>query len=144
MTRKLVWFLAVAGCLVAPRAQAGSATAAVAAGMKFAMEDIAGAFRKVNPKDTLEVVYGATGKLQTQIQQGAPFDLFFSADNTTPVELAKAGFAGSEMKIYAIGHLVIWSTTVDATKLTLADLADPKFAHIAIGNPKVAPYGKRA
>jgi molybdate transport system substrate-binding protein len=144
MTRKLVWFLVAVGMLVAPRAHAGTAMAAVAAGMKFAMEEIAGAFRKANPKDTLEIVYGATGKLQTQIQQGAPFDLFFSADNTTPLDLAKAGFAGSEMKIYALGHLVIWSKTVDASKLTLGDLADPKFLRIAIGNPKVAPYGKRA
>jgi molybdate transport system substrate-binding protein len=126
------------------RAQAGQATVAVAAGMKFAMDEMAGEFRKTHPKDTLDVVYGATGKLQTQVQQGAPFDLFVSADSTAPVDLAKAGFAGSEMRIYAIGHLVIWSATVDASKLTLADLTNPKFTRIAIGNPKVAPYGKRA
>jgi molybdate transport system substrate-binding protein len=140
------WLLALGllATLLTGRAQAEQATAAVAAGMKFAMDDIAAAFRKAHPKDTFEVVYGATGKLQTQVQQGAPFDLFFSADNTAPLDLAKAGFAGSEMRIYAIGHLVIWSTSVDASKLTLADLANPKFARIAIGNPKVAPYGKRA
>lgn len=125
-------------------AQAGQATAAVAAGMKFAMDDIVAEFRKAHSKDTFQVVYGATGKLQAQVQQGAPFDLFFSADNTAPLELAKAGFAGSEMRIYAIGHLAIWSTTVDGNKLTIADLAHLKFARIAIGNPKVAPYGKRA
>jgi molybdate transport system substrate-binding protein len=117
---------------------------AVAAGMKFAMDDIVGVFHTANPHDAIEVVYGATGKLQTQIQQGAPFDVFFSADDTTPLELAKNGYAASKMQIYAIGHLVIWSTTVDATKLTLADLVHPKFARIAIGNPNVAPYGKRA
>jgi molybdate transport system substrate-binding protein len=132
------------GLLLGGPARAGQATAAVAAGMKFAMDEIAAEFRKAHPKDTFEVVYGATSKLQTQIQQGAPFDLFFSADSTAPVELSKAGFASSEMRIYAIGHLVIWSTTVDASKLTLNDLVDPKFARIAIGNPKVAPYGRRA
>jgi len=108
------------------------------------MDDIAAEFRKAHPKDTFEVVYGATGKLQTQVQQGAPFDLFFSADSTAPVDLAKAGLAVNEMRIYAIGHLVIWSASVDASKLKLADLTDPKFSRIAIGNPKVAPYGKRA
>jgi molybdate transport system substrate-binding protein len=145
MTKRTVLvFGFLTSLLSGPRAQAEQATAAVAAGMKFAMDEIAGEFRKAHPKDTFEVVYGATGKLQTQVQQGAPFDLFFSADNTAPVDLAKAGFAGSEMRIYAIGHLAIWSTSVDASKLKLADLTDPKFAHIAIGNPKVAPYGKRA
>jgi molybdate transport system substrate-binding protein len=125
-------------------ANAGSATVAVAAGMKFAMDEIAGAYRSANPMDTLQIVYGATGKLQTQIQQGAPFDMFFSADTTTPMELAKAGFAGSKIKIYAIGHLVLWSTTMDATTLTVADLAQTRFTRIAIANPKIAPYGKRA
>jgi molybdate transport system substrate-binding protein len=112
--------------------------------MKFAMDEIAAEFRKAHPKETLEVVYGATGKLQTQVQQGAPFDLFFAADSCAPAELAKAGFAGSAMRIYAVGHLVIWSTSVDASRLELADLSDAKFIRIAIGNPKVAPYGKRA
>lgn len=134
----------LATLLSGSRARAEQATAAVAAGMKFAMDEIAVEFRKAHPKDTFEVVYGATGRLQAQIQQGAPFDLFFSADNTSPVDLIKAGFAGSEMRIYAIGHLAIWSTTVGAGKLEIADLTDPKFTRIAIGNPKVAPYGKRA
>jgi molybdate transport system substrate-binding protein len=144
MTKRCVLILGFLASLLSGRAQADQATAAVAAGMKFAMDDIAATFRKAHPKDTFEVVYGSTGKLQTQVQQGAPFDLFFSADNTAPVDLAKAGFAGSEMRIYAIGHLVMWSTSVDASKLTVADLTDPKFTRIAIGNPKVAPYGKRA
>jgi molybdate transport system substrate-binding protein len=145
MTKRCVLTLGVlASLLSGPRAQAERATAAVAAGMKFAMDDIAAEFRKAHPKDSFEVVYGSTGKLQTQVQQGAPFDLFFSADSTAPLDLAKAGLAGTEMRIYAIGHLAIWSTTVDASKLTVADLTNPKFTRIAIGNPKVAPYGKRA
>lgn len=134
----------LASLLAGARAQAGQATAAVAAGMKFAMDDIVAEFRRQNPRDTFDVVYGATGKLQTQVQQGAPFDLFFAADNTTPLDLAKAGFAGAEMRIYAVGRLGIWSGSVDASKLTLADLTDSKFTRIAIGNPKVSPYGKRA
>jgi molybdate transport system substrate-binding protein len=144
MTNRWILLLGFLATMLSGRAQAGQATAAVAAGMKFAMDEIAGEFRKAHPKDTFEVVYGSTGKLQTQVQQGAPFDLFFSADNTAPVDLAKAGFAGSEMRIYAIGHLVLWSTTVDASKLTVADLTNPKLTRIAIGNPKVAPYGRRA
>jgi molybdate transport system substrate-binding protein len=144
--RRIIGGVALAALLTAPRvfAEPATATAAVAAGMKFAMGEIAEAYRRAHPQDVLAIVYGATGRLQAQIQQGAPFDLFFSADDTTPERLAQAGFAGSTMSIYAIGHLAIWSTGADAAQLTLASLAEPRFARVAIANPKVAPYGKRA
>jgi molybdate transport system substrate-binding protein len=89
-------------------------------------------------------VYGSSGKFHTQIQQGAPYDLFFSADIGFPRELAKQGQAASEVKPYAVGRIVLWSAAMDATKMTLASLADPKITKIAIANPKHAPYGKRA
>ncbi len=144
MTNGWVLLLGSLATLFSVHAQAEQATAAVAASMKFAMDEIAAEFRTAHPKDTLEVVYGSSGRLQTQIQQGAPFDLFFSADDTAPVDLAKAGFAGSEMRVYAMGRLALWSTCVDARKLTVADLANPKFTRIAIGNPRVSPHGQRA
>ena len=96
------------------------------------------------PADAVEIIYGSSGKFHTQIRQGAPYDLFFSADIDFPRELAKAGFAGSPVVPYAVGRIVLWSPTVDASKLTLDDLADPKFTRIAIANPRHAPYGKRA
>ncbi|MBU4229399.1 MAG: molybdate ABC transporter substrate-binding protein, partial [Proteobacteria bacterium] len=86
----------------------------------------------------------SSGKFQTQIQRGAPYDLYFSADIDFPRALAKNGFAASEVKPYAFGRIVLWSASLDATKMSMASLTDPKITRIAIANPKHAPYGKRA
>lgn len=130
--------------LLSLSAQAEKITIAAAADLKFAMDEIVGAYKKSNVADEIEVIYGSSGKFNTQMQQGAPFDLFFSADIAYPRELAKAGLAASEVKPYAVGRIVLWSTSMDASKMTLDSLTDPKIAHIAIANPKHAPYGKRA
>ncbi len=119
-------------------------TIAAAADLKFAMEEIVAVFKQANPADQVETIYGSSGKFHTQIQQGAPFDLFFSADIAYPRMLEKEGLAASEPKSYAFGRLVLWSASRDASKLTIADLADPAIKKIAIANPKHAPYGKRA
>lgn len=141
MLRKLL----LACSLILPfSAHAEKITVAAAADLKFAMDEIASSFKSANPGDEIEVVYGSSGKFHTQIQQGAPYDLFFSADITFPRELVKRGLAGSNVKPYAVGRIVLWSTRLDATKMTLEGLADPKIARIAIANPKHAPYGKRA
>ncbi len=100
--------------------------------------------RQANAGDEVEITYGSSGKFQTQIQQGAPFDLYFSADIAFPRELEKAGFAGSAVMPYALGRIVLWSATMDASKMTLESLTDPKILRVAIANPKHAPYGKRA
>ncbi len=117
---------------------------AAAADLKFAMQEIVRTFMAQNPGDKLEVIYGSSGKFNTQIQQGAPYDLYFSADIAFPLELAKAGFAASPVKPYGLGRLVLWSSALDASTMTLASLTDPKITRIAIANPKHAPYGKRA
>jgi molybdate transport system substrate-binding protein len=119
-------------------------TIAAAADLKFAMEEIVTAFKQANPAAEVETIYGSSGKFHTQIQQGAPFDLFFSADISYPRMLEKEGLAASEAKPYAFGRLVLWSASRDASKMTIADLADPGIKKIAIANPKHAPYGKRA
>ncbi|MBU1235542.1 MAG: molybdate ABC transporter substrate-binding protein [Gammaproteobacteria bacterium] len=119
-------------------------TIAAAADLKFAMEEIVTVFKQANPAAEVETIYGSSGKFHTQIQQGAPFDLYFSADIKYPQMLAKEGFAASEVKPYAFGRIVLWSASRDASKMTIADLADPAIAKIAIANPKHAPYGKRA
>ncbi len=125
-------------------AHAEKITVAAAADLKFAMDEIVTGFKKSHTGAELEVIYGSSGKFHTQIQQGAPYDLFFSADINYPRELAKKGMAASEVKPYAVGRVVLWSNSLDATKMTLASLTDPKIARIAIANPKHAPYGKRA
>ena len=136
--------VAIAALLFAFSAHAEPMTIAAAADLKFAMNELVSTFKKSNPKDAVDVIYGSSGQFQTQIQQGAPFDMFFSADIGFPRELAKTGLAASEPRPYAFGRIVLWSSTMDATKMTLASLADPKIDRIAIANPKHAPYGKRA
>lgn len=130
--------------LFAATVHAEKITVAAAADLKFAMDEIVATFKQANPADQVDVIYGSSGKFHTQIQQGAPYDLYFSADIAFARELAKAGFAASEVKPYAFGRIVLWSASMDASKMTLASLTDPKIARIAIANPKHAPYGKRA
>lgn len=125
-------------------AQAERITVAAAADLKFAMDDIVASFKKANPKDDVDVVYGSSGKFHTQIQQDAPYDLFFSADIAFPRELVAQGRAATEVTPYAVGRIVLWSAHQDASKLTLASLTDASIAKVAIANPKHAPYGKRA
>lgn len=142
---RLLMLILVVMCLmpIAP-AQAEKITIAAAADLKFALDEIVAGFRKSHPADEIQVSYGSSGKFQTQIQQGAPYDLFFSADISFPRQLARLGLAASEVKPYAVGRIVLWSAGQDAAKITLASLADPRFKRIAIANPKHAPYGKRA
>ncbi len=137
-----LWLLAV--LLLAAPAQAERITVAAAADLKFAMDEIVVAFEKASPSDQVEVVYGSSGKFHTQVRQNAPYDLFFSADIAFPRALAKAGFAASEVRPFALGRIVLWSASLDATRMTLDSLADPKITRIAIANPRHAPYGKRA
>ena len=130
--------------LFATSAHAEKITVAAAADLKFAMDEIVTGFNKSHSGHEVEVIYGSSGKFHTQIQQGAPFDLFFSADIGFPRELVKQGLAASEVKPYAVGRIVLWSNSMDASKMTLVSLTDPKITRIAIANPKHAPYGKRA
>lgn len=134
----LVWMLLTSA------AHAEKITIAAAADLKFAMDEIVMQFKKSNSDAGIDVVYGSSGKFHTQIQQGAPFDLFFSADIGFPRDLAKLGLAASEVRPYALGRIVLWSANLDASKMTLQNLTDPKIVRIAIANPRHAPYGKRA
>lgn len=125
-------------------AHAEKITVAAAADLRFAMDEIVTEFKKSNPADEIVVIYGSSGKFNTQIQQGAPYDLYFSADIAFPRELVKSGFAASKVKPYALGRIVLWSASQDASEMTLENLTDPQITRIAIANPKHAPYGKRA
>jgi len=119
-------------------------TIAAAADLHEAMDQVVAAYRRDHPATTINVVYGASGTLTTQIEQGAPFDLFFSADSDYPRQLIAHGDAGGQATPYAVGHLVLWSASLDMHGAKLADLAEPRFGRIAIANPEHAPYGKRA
>lgn len=137
-------FFLTCSLFIATTAHAEKITIAAAADLKFAMDEIVTGFKQSHPGNEVEVIYGSSGKFHTQIQQGAPYDLYFSADISYPRELAKSGMAASEVKPYAFGRIVLWSNSMNAAKMTLASLTDPKISRIAIANPKHAPYGKRA
>lgn len=139
---KLLFF--ACSLLLAFSAHAGTITVAAAADLKFAMDEIITVFEQTDADAKVNVVYGSSGKFHAQIQQGAPYDLFFSADIGLPEELRKNGLAASKVEPYAFGRIVLWSPSLDAMKLTLARLDDPHITRIAIANPKHAPYGKRA
>jgi molybdate transport system substrate-binding protein len=90
-----------------------------------------------------EIILGSSGKLTAQIQQGAPFDVFVSADMKYPQALYLSGYSTQPPRVYAIGNLVIWSMFENLT-LHLDSLSKPEIKHIAIANPKTAPYGMAA
>ena len=143
--RMLGLFLLLVVQALLPAAQAGERiTVAAAADLKFALDEIVADFRSARPDDAVEVVYGSSGKFATQIRQGAPFDLYFSADIAYPRALEAEGLALGPTRPYAVGRIVLWSRTRDAGALRLQDLADPALGRIAIANPRHAPYGKRA
>lgn len=145
LTRILAVLACSAGALFSPAAQAGgSITIAAASDLKFAMDEIVAAFRKHKPEDKIEVIYGSSGKFHTQIQQGAPFDLYFSADIGFAKSLENEGLAAIPARPYAVGRIVLWSNSRDASMMKLEALLDPAIVKIAIANPKHAPYGKRA
>ncbi|ABM60978.1 molybdate ABC transporter substrate-binding protein [Halorhodospira halophila] len=127
---------------------AGSAIAdatriAVASGLRHAMNDLVAQFQEQYPEHRLAVSYGSSGSLRTQIANGAPFSAFFAADMARPEALVDSGHAGSAVRHYASGQLVLWTRNQgDATEL--ADLKDPSFRRIAIAHPEHAPYGARA
>lgn len=125
-------------------AQAEKVSIAAAADLKFAMDEVVSQFKQQHANSEIEITYGSSGKFHTQIQQGAPYDLFFSADIAFPRQLADAGLAAAPVEPYALGRIVLWSNTLDASKIQLQDLTSAEITHIAIANPKHAPYGKRA
>jgi molybdate transport system substrate-binding protein len=92
------------------------------------------------------VTIGASGNFHAQIRNGAPFDIFLSADTGYPQALADAGLAnGASMLVYALGQLVLWSADprLDAGR-GLRLLTDPAVRRIAIASPEIAPYGRAA
>jgi len=133
----VVCFLAVTPAL------AEQALVAVAANFVPPFREVAMEFEKVTGH-TLQVASGSSGAFFTQIKNGAPFDVFFSADNERPKLLEEEGLGvkGSRFT-YAIGRLVLWSPDPSLVKGE-DTLRSEKFKHLAIADPKTAPYGVAA
>jgi molybdate transport system substrate-binding protein len=145
-------------CIAAPSTAAAPAAAptvaatpaptevviAAAADLKFAMDSLVAVFSKDNPSITVKVIYGSSGNFFQQIGNGAPFDLFFSADVDYPRQLKQQGKALSDVHVYGTGQLVLWSKTIDPAIDKMNTLLSNSVRKIAIANPAHAPYGKRA
>jgi molybdate transport system substrate-binding protein len=143
---KLILVL-LAALFVGTYARAQAVNVAAAADLKFAMAELAAQFEKASGAK-LDVTYGSSGNFLTQIENGAPFDLFFSADSEYPKKLEAAGLAEpGTLREYAVGRIVIWTPSdneinaaIDGWKRLLAQ----RVKKIAIANPEHAPYGRAA
>lgn len=118
-------------------------TVAVAANLRYVFDDLAGEFRKETGIETRSVL-NSSGKISAQIRNGAPFDVFMSADMEFPERLYQDGYAVASPKVYAYGLLVLWSMKdIDLAK-GVAMMTEPSISKVAVANPKVAPYGRQA
>lgn len=130
--------------LVAASARAGEVQVAVAANFAGPLAKIGEGFGAATGH-RLVLSSGATGKFYTQIVSGAPFEVLIAADDETPKKLIAEGHAVAGTNFtYAIGRLVLWSAQPGVVDGEGAVLASDKVKHVAIANPKVAPYGAAA
>lgn len=129
----------LAGLLLTNAAHAETVNVAVAANFTAAAEALAEAF-KAETSNELVLSFGATGGLYAQISQGAPFEVFLSADDTHAARAIEEGFGVAESNFtYAIGALALYSTTLDVSGGAAA--LDADYNKLAIANPDSAPYG---
>lgn len=144
MLKPLQHGLLALGLIFASGAIADEVKVAVAANFTAPMQAIAPAFEKATGH-RLVASFGATGQFYAQIQNGAPFDVFLSADDSTPAKLESEGatIPGSRFT-YAIGSLVLWSANPSYLDGSDAALKAGQFKHLSIANPKAAPYGLAA
>lgn len=117
---------------------------AVAANVSYAIDDLVKEFNNTNPQIKVSVTLGSSGKLTAQISNGAPYQIFMSANMKYPKSLYKSKLAVNEPAVYAQGSLAMFSAKkLDFTK-GIKLLKDENIGRIAIANPKTAPYGKAA
>ncbi|NLL15388.1 MAG: molybdate ABC transporter substrate-binding protein [Fibrobacter sp.] len=117
--------------------------AAVAANMKFAFEDIKTAFSKKTGYEVISV-YGSSGRLVSQIRNGAPFDLFISADTGFIDSICVSGLNAGKPEIYAFGKLVLWTVKSMDLSRGVSLLADSSIRTVAFGDMKLTVYGPAA
>jgi len=127
-----------------PPALAGEVQVAVAANFTAPMQQIAAAFEK-DTGHKAQLAFGATGKFYAQIANGAPFEVLLAADDATPLKLEQDKLAVPGTRFtYAVGQLALWSAQPGVVDGGGQVLAKGDFAHLAIANPKTAPYGAAA
>jgi molybdate transport system substrate-binding protein len=136
----------VIALLLALPAHAAPLLVAAASDLAYCIDALAAAFTAQSPGAQVKITTGASGNFFAQIQHGAPYDVFMSADTDYPAGLARLGAAdGATLAPYATGRLALW-TLDPALDLTagLAVLRAPRVTRVAIANPATAPYGRAA
>jgi molybdate transport system substrate-binding protein len=128
-------------------ATAQEITVAAAADMSAALPELVAAYAKKTGQ-AVKLSFGSSGNLTNQIRNGAPFDIFFSADEEYPRQLIAEGLADKDtIYRYAVGRLVLWvpgDSPLDLSKLGIKALLDPAVKKVSIANPATAPYGRAA
>ena len=132
--------------LAVPASAAEEITIAAASDLNFAFKDLVAEYQK-STGNTVKLTLGSSGNFYAQLQNGAPFDVYFSADIGYPKKLEEAGMTvpGSLYR-YAVGRIVLWAgnqSKVDVAK-GIEVLREPTIRKVAIANPKHAPYGRAA
>ncbi len=136
-------YLLVLSLVAVTRLQAQPLRVAVAANAQFVMESLSAAFQK-QTGITIEPIVSSSGKLTTQIQQGAPYDVFLSADMAYPQTLHEQKLTTAAPVVYAYGSLVLWTLLDLPLSADLSVLQNSAVRHVAIANPATAPYGEAA
>jgi molybdate transport system substrate-binding protein len=133
------WF-----ALLADSVSAGELNVAVASNFTAPAQQLAELFQK-ETGHTVKLSFGSSGKFTTQIQQGAPFDVFLSADEKNPQLLEKEGLAVADSRfVYVLGKLVLWSAKPGYVDDQGAVLSQGSYNKLAYADPKLAPYGLAA
>jgi molybdate transport system substrate-binding protein len=140
--------LVVAAIITVTGLRAAEITVAAAADLKFALDELVTEFHTNQTAVHVKVTYGSSGNFYAQLQNQAPFDLYFSADIEYPRKLVEAGQAlDADVFLYAVGRIVVWTpkqSAVDVEKLGIQSLLAPSVKKIAVANPQHAPYGRAA
>lgn len=152
MRLRCVLALLAAGftCALAAPAEPGrprEVRVAAAADLQFALPDVFRAAGRSIAGIRPVVIYGSSGSIHAQIENGAPFDLFLSADADYPLRLAEKGLADGPVFLYAVGRLAVWvpsASRLDVDALGLRALLARSVRKVAIANPRHAPYGRAA
>jgi len=122
-------------------------TIAAASDLKFALDELLEGFRAQHPGAQVQVTYGSSGNFLAQLSNGAPFDVFLSADVAYPHKLAEQGLVADDVFLYAVGRIVVWvpkGSPLPVETRGMDALREPAARRIAIANPQHAPYGRAA
>src|SRR5437868_1002521 len=138
-------FATLIALLVPFQAFGGTLTVAAAADLTYVLPELARNFEQ-QTGNHIRLSFGSSGNLFNQIKNGAPYDLFFSADTEYPQKLISSGDADANtFEIYAVGQLAVWvpkTLSVDLEHRGIEVLRDPSVQRVAIANPQHAPYGR--